>query len=107
MDNTKKQILPIGSVILLEEGTAPLLIIGRGSLYKKDDKVGYLDYSAVIYPIGMGMDDEDQFIFFNHEDIKSILFTGYITAEEQQFAWNYQELSSECGYEKLQLKKQS
>ena len=55
----------------------------------------------------MGMDDDDQFIFFNHEDIKSILFTGYITAEEQQFAWNYQELSAECGYEKLQLKKQS
>ena len=92
-------ILPIGSIVMTENGTTPLMIVGRASLFEQDDQTGYFDYSAVPYP--QGVTDGKEFIFFNQEDVAHILYFGYVTAEEQEFASKYDELVSKSGYEKL------
>jgi len=101
MNNEKEQILPIGSVIITKEGNIPLMIVSRAALFEQDDKVGYFDYSAVPYP--SGVTDNEQYAFFNHEDVESIIFIGYINSEEQVFADNYEEIVGKSGYDKLSL----
>lgn len=96
-----EQILPIGSVVITQEGRIPLMIVSRGSLYNESGNVGYFDYSAVPYP--SGITDEKEFAFFNREDVESIIFIGYVNSEEQIFAENYDRLISESGYRKLHL----
>ena len=99
--NINEQILPLGSVIITREGHVPLMIVSRGSLYEEEDKIGYFDYCALVYP--MGLIDDHEFVFFNKEDIESVLFIGYITKEEEDFAKKYDELIAESGYDKLHI----
>lgn len=67
--------LPIGSVVLLENGTKMVMVIGYGV---KKEKL--YDYTGCLYPEGLL--SSDQVILFEHEDIKSVIFKGY-SCEEQ------------------------
>lgn len=93
------RILPVGSVVTIKDGNLPLLIISRATLFENNGELGYFDYSAVIYP--EGMTDGDKLIFFNREDLESIVYFGYINSDEQVFAENYDRLVSESGYNKI------
>ena len=66
-----KEILPIGSVVLLEGAEDFLMIIGY--LPKGIDNVER-DYMGVVYPIGL-MDISDVKAF-NREDIREVIFEG-------------------------------
>ena len=96
-----KEILPLGSVVITKKGDTPLMIVSRASLYGQEENIGYFDYAAVIYP--KGVEDVDKFVFFNREDVDSILSTGYINDDEKQFAKNYEKLIKGSGYKKLSL----
>ena len=81
-----KDLLPIGSVIIMKEGEQPLMIYGilqmegRKSLLKKPKEY---DYVCVPYPQGnMG---EGSSFFANHEDIDKILFRGFENEEREKF----------------------
>lgn len=81
-----KDLLPIGSVIIMKEGEQPLMIYGilqtdtRKSLLKKSQEY---DYVCVPYPQGnMG---EGSSFFANHEDIEKILFRGFENEERDKF----------------------
>ena len=97
MNNTEEifdTILPIGSIVLTENGEVPLMIVGRASLFEQDGETGYFDYSAVTYP--QGVTDGKEFIFFNRENVSSIIYFGYVNAEEQEFASKYDSLGFCC-----------
>lgn len=79
-----KDLLPIGSVIVMKEGEQPLMIYGimqqegMDGLFKKAKKY---DYICVPYPQGtMG-----ESFFANHEDIEKILFRGFEDNERIKF----------------------
>lgn len=75
-----KDLLPIGSVVLLKEATKSLMIIGTTQI---DDENNQYDYVACMFP--EGYIDEETFFLFNHEDILQIEFVGCINAESQAY----------------------
>lgn len=94
-------ILPIGSVIKTKKGNVKLMIVGRAQLYNNDGTIGYFDYSALVYP--EGITSQQEFAFFNHEDIQEIYFEGYRDEIEEKFAEKYEENIKKTSYPKLTL----
>lgn len=72
------RILPIGSVVLIKNGTKPVMIFGylQNAIANKDDIV---DYVGVPYPEG-NLNVLMQF-GFQMTDIREVLFEGYRTEE--------------------------
>ena len=76
-----KELLPIGSVVLLKEGKKKVMIIG---IKQKDGEsdIEY-DYLTVLYPEGfvanVGM------FFCNHDAIDEIYYMGYRNEEHDKF----------------------
>ncbi|UQS83053.1 DUF4176 domain-containing protein [Bombilactobacillus thymidiniphilus] len=99
------KILPIGSVVSLQDGDGtPLVIVSRAALYKKpgDSEIsGYFDYCAVVHP--QGLQDPNDMLFFNHENIDEVYTLGYRDNEELAFEDNYAELVESSGYPKLSV----
>ena len=88
---TKKQeLLPLGSIVLLEEGLQKLVVVGRGAVYTDQvtGKDTFADYMAALYPTGL---NPETTIFFNHENIDKVVFKGYSDEEEERFLEIYQE----------------
>lgn len=76
-----KELLPIGSVVMLNGATKRLMIYGVGQTDNSDDKD--YDYIGVMYPEG-NMGDGSQFLF-NHSDISEVYFKGYHDNEREDF----------------------
>ena len=76
-----KELLPIGSIVLMEGGTKKLMIYGVKQTDQEDNEL--YDYIGVVYPEG-NMGEGTQFLF-NHEDIKEIVFRGYTDEERVNF----------------------
>ena len=76
-----KELLPIGSVVLLKEGKKKLMIFG---IKQMDSEVREeYDYIGVMYPEG-NVGIEGQYLF-NHENIAQIFFRGYEDEERDTF----------------------
>ena len=95
-----ENILPIGSVVRLKQGTQKVMIINRGALFNHEGTVGYFDYSACIYPFGQ---TEQTVHFFNEEDIDEIYFEGYRDESEKKFCKDYQEKIKQTSYPQFKL----
>jgi hypothetical protein len=76
-----KNLLPAGSVVLLEEAEKRLMIYGIMQNNPDDGK--QYDYIACLYPEGF-IGREHNYLF-NHEDIAKIEFVGFIDSEQQLF----------------------
>ena len=75
------ELLPIGSVVLLQGAQKRLMIFGVG----QEDLTTHTpyDYIGVVYPEGnMG---EGSQLLFNHSDIEQIVFRGFEDEERDQF----------------------
>ena len=81
MMSNVKELLPIGSVIVLKGGSKKLMVYGIKQT-KGDTGVMY-DYIGVIYPEG-NIGKAGQFLF-NHKDIDQVFFKGYENAERTEF----------------------
>ncbi|GAX48467.1 DUF4176 domain-containing protein [Pseudolactococcus reticulitermitis] len=81
-------ILPIGTILYLKEGTQKLMILNRGSVIEISGESVLFDYSAAIYPVGL---NPEQVLYFNKEDIDEIVFEGYNDDEEKRFVQLYEE----------------
>ena len=83
MDKSK-ELLPLGSVVCLEEGTQKLIIIGRGVIFEDSDSSEqvFADYMGTLYPSGF---QKNSNIFFQHENIDRVVFRGYSDEEEKRF----------------------
>ena len=72
----------IGTVVVLQESTAAVMITGY--LAESDQKPGYTwDYSGFLYPIGLR--DERQVYTFDHTQIEQVLTIGYQDGESFAF----------------------
>lgn len=76
-----KDLLPIGSIVLLKDATKKLMIIGV--LQVKPDENKVYDYLGIPYPEGY-IGENNNFLF-SHEDINDIIFTGYSNPERENF----------------------
>ena len=74
----KKELLPLGSVVLLKNGTKRIMICGRLQQRESDQKI--FDYCACYYPEGL-LNSEELFLF-QHSDIETICFMGFQDEEE-------------------------
>ena len=89
-----KNLLPLGSVVMVQEATKSLLIVGTTQIDEDD----YLfDYIAVPFP--EGYIDDETFLLFNHEDIEEVQYLGYVNVESQMYnkALEEAELMQEMG----------
>lgn len=76
-----KDLLPIGSVILLKGGEKRVMICGRIQAKAGENEI--YDYSACYYP--QGIIDPKSMFFFNRDAIERIYFIGFQDAEELAF----------------------
>lgn len=74
-----KNLLPVGSVVVLKDGIKKIFI--TGFLMQHNDK--RYDYSGFLYPEGMLKSDE--LLLFNHDQIDKVYFNGYVDGEEISF----------------------
>jgi len=85
-------LLPIGSVVVLNGGTKKLMVTGVKQKAVDTDKE--YDYISVYYPEGH-LGDDSSFLF-NHQDIRDVAFIGYESEEREEFVALIEE-----AYEKL------
>ena len=77
------KLLPLGTIVINDlEKSEKVLIIGR--LVKKELDGEIFDYCGCIAPLGIQADEE--LIFFNHSDVKRLLFVGYQDEDELKYA---------------------
>lgn len=76
-----KELLPIGSVVLLSGASKKLVIIGI--LQVKPDENRIYDYLGVPYPEGY-IGETNNFLF-DHEDVNDVIFKGYTNPERETF----------------------
>lgn len=77
-----KELLPIGTIVLLKDGEKRLMINGIMQTDSGGTQKNY-DYMGILYPeghIGEGF----QYLF-NHEDINKIIFRGFEDIERDEF----------------------
>lgn len=79
-----KNLLPLGSVVLLKGGDKRIMICGRIQAKEGEDKI--YDYSACYYPEGIV--DPTSMFFFNRDAIDTVYFLGFQDKEELNFRKN-------------------
>lgn len=89
-----KKLLPLGTIVYLKEGTAKLMIVGRGASFEDEEGQKFSDYVGVMYPNGI---DPQDALFFNHGDIDKVVFRGYSDEEELRFLEVYEEWKKDLG----------
>lgn len=78
----KTSLLPIGSVVYLNEGIIPLMIVARQPIIRIDNEECYLDYAAINQMTGLI--NVQEFAYFNNEDIRDFIYTGYVGENEER-----------------------
>ena len=76
-----KDLMPIGSVVLLKGGEKRLMICSRVVVNAAENTI--YDYAACLYPEGIV--DSSNLYFFNHDAIDEIYFIGFQDREEMDF----------------------
>ncbi len=76
-----KELLPLGTVVLLKGGEKRLMICGRIQTNVATNEV--YDYSACYYPEGLISSKE--LFMFNNENIEKVFFIGFQDTEEFKF----------------------
>ena len=77
-----KDLLPIGSIVILRGSVKKLMIFGIRQIDEASDDKEY-DYAGVPYPEGnVGSDNH---FLFDHSDIESVVFRGYENEERTEF----------------------
>lgn len=74
------KLLPVGSVVYLNEGNKKLLIIARGLITKNGNDKIFFDYGGVPYPEGL---QEDKMAYFQHSAIAKVVFEGYTDLDDE------------------------
>lgn len=77
-----KELLPIGSIVLLKDSKKRLMICGIRQTGKDQPDREY-DYMGVLYPEGH-IGEQYNFLF-DHDDIDQVFFRGFNDIERQDF----------------------
>ena len=81
--------LPIGTVVMLKDGTKRVMITGFCTI-SEEEKEKIYDYSGCPYP--EGFTSPDNTLLFNHNQIEQIYHIGFSDEEEKTFKQNLGEL---------------
>ena len=74
----QEKFLPVGTVVLLKDGTKRVMITGFAAKSKETgDKV--FDYMGCLYPEGIISSENN--LLFNHDQIKDLYYIGYVDDE--------------------------
>ena len=76
----KEKYLPIGTVVTLKDATKKIMVIGYCPVENGHNQM--YDYSACLYP--EGVIDSNKILLFNHDQIATIHFEGYVSDEFQK-----------------------
>ncbi|MGM0214474.1 DUF4176 domain-containing protein [Enterococcus sp. AZ109] len=95
------EIYSIGTIVTLYDAEQELMITSRYPLYNNNGEIGYFEYAACLYP--QGQVDEKNF-FFNHEDIETVHFEGYISDEEEKLRKDLEEQVPNIKYPRITVK---
>lgn len=76
-----KELLPIGSVVMLDGATKRLMICGR--IQEEIESGITYDYSACYFP--EGIINPDQLFLFNNDAIDTVYFVGLQDVEEFKY----------------------
>ncbi len=88
MKKNIEEYLPIGTIVVLLNGSKKLMIYGIIQSDQNHPEIQY-DYIGVPYPEG-NMGQEYQYLFY-HKDISEIFFMGFQDIERQVFIKNLHE----------------
>ncbi|MBF0777461.1 DUF4176 domain-containing protein [Streptococcus cuniculi] len=101
--NKAKELLPLGSVVYLEEGTQKLVIVGRGVIFDDPDtnEQVFADYMGVLYPQGL---QTESTLFFQHKNVDKVVFEGYRDEEEARFLDVYHQWEKSLTIPKKEIK---
>lgn len=89
MNEIKEKFLPVGTVVLLKNGTKRVMINGFCTMdAEKPEKI--YDYSGVLFPEGAL--SSDQSLLFDHDQIVRVDHYGLFDTEEQDFKKKLQEV---------------
>jgi Uncharacterized protein conserved in bacteria len=75
-----KTWLSIGTTVLLEGATQPLMIVGR---YQLDEENNIYDYVGVLNP--QGFEDAKSMYLFNEAAISEVIFEAPVTDYEENY----------------------
>lgn len=81
MKDTSK-LLPIGSVVLLNNGSKKIMITGFYSIAANDPNKIF-DYCGCLFP--EGVISSEQNLLFDHNQIMKVCYMGYKNDEEKEF----------------------
>jgi hypothetical protein len=81
-EELKNKFLPIGTVCLLKGASRYVMITGFLPV-SLDRKKRMFDYNGCPYPYGIMSTDRN--MVFNHEQIKEVIFMGYVNADANEF----------------------
>lgn len=84
-----KKLLPIGSVVLLQNGVKKVMVTGYMAMDQNNSGKIY-DYSGCIYPEGLL--SSDQTLLFYHDQIEQVCFEGYQGEEYALFQKQLEEV---------------
>lgn len=90
----KVDYLPVGSVIVLNGGNSKYVIISRAMQTIVGGKKMFFDYVGCRYP--QGLIDESA-MYFQHKDIKEIVFRGYSDQEDKEIVEKIQKAFVDMG----------
>lgn len=77
-----KQLLPIGSVVLLKDSDKRVMVTGRYQ-HEAGDESAIWDYCGCLYPEG-NMGPEYNYLF-NNDQVERLYFVGFQDEEEFDF----------------------
>ena len=80
-----KELLPLGTVVYLQEGSAPVVIVAIAPFIEhqeKEEMLLYYDYTGVPAPAGAIGED---IYYFNHENVAKIIHVGYKSENHERY----------------------
>lgn len=84
-----EKFLPIGTVVMLKNGTKRVMITGFLTTPNDNPNMTY-DYTGCLYPEGVLT--SEQTMVFNHDQIAQIYFLGFVDDEEKNFKQQLNEI---------------
>lgn len=97
MKEIKEKYLPIGTVVMLKEGTKRTMIVGFCTIAEDDQEKMY-DYCGCLYPEGSL--SSSQVLLFDHDQIEEVYQMGYSDEENEKFQTSLKNIVSQLNEKK-------
>lgn len=98
-----KRLLPLGTVLKLDQESAEKVMIISRLVRKEKEEDQMWDYCGCIVP--QGINNQSELKFFNHSDVRQLLFIGFQDEEELKYSTALSSYESEQAKDPLTSEK--